>query len=57
MRLELFFKTASELQALISLVKGSGITAVNLVSTYYTYTHTRLEGGHKKEGGGGWGGG
>ena len=32
MRLELFFKTASELQALIALVRQHGIGAVNLVN-------------------------
>lgn len=32
MRLELFFKTASELQALIALVRQHGIMAVNLVN-------------------------
>lgn len=32
MRLELFFKTAGELQALIALVRQNGIGAVNLVN-------------------------
>lgn len=32
MRLELFFKTASELQTLIALVQGANIGAVNLVN-------------------------